>query len=275
MILEKFWKDTGEYNNFCLNLLNNLGHYSKNQELYIRSHYRCNILYNWIYNQKKKHGIQDEIINKCFEEYIKIGGVMKYNFACSYDTYNKLYEEPINMTLLNIFEYNMETIRNILNVEKDVNNISSRKFVCKAVQIYKDMYQKYCVKGEEGNQRHKNTCSELGNFKYSYANYFFSELGKEAEIPSLDDIQNKHLTECQKYLQVQALVPIAVPEVLPEYSSRNLPQDSKLAAPESLTIPKGVNQSSPMSSTVSTALGTVAGASSMLALLYKVTLIFV
>ncbi|SCO72989.1 Plasmodium vivax Vir protein, putative [Plasmodium vivax] len=257
MILRDFGKDTGEYDSFCLKLLHNLGHYSDDEKSFIRSHDRCNILYNWIYNLKEKHKIPDEIINKCFDEYITISKVMKYMDACSYNSHNTFYEDPMNVTLLNIFESSIGTIINILNGEKSVINIPCRKFVCKNVQIYNDMYQKWCVNAREGNQRHENTCSKLKQFKYSYTHYFRSKLDNEAEIPSLDDIQNNYFTECQKYLQEQVLDTTLVTQDQPKYSSRNLPEGEK--------------QSSPMSSTVSTTIGTMAGASSILALLYKFT----
>ncbi|KMZ88581.1 hypothetical protein PVBG_04790 [Plasmodium vivax Brazil I] len=111
MILSKIGKDIGAYNYFCSKLLKNLGLYSEKAKFYIRSHDRCNILYNWIYNFKEKHDIPDQIINDCFEEYIKIGQHMHYNYKCSYDTYNGLYEEPIKITLLDIFDNNTQIIK--------------------------------------------------------------------------------------------------------------------------------------------------------------------
>ncbi|KMZ83429.1 hypothetical protein PVBG_05941 [Plasmodium vivax Brazil I] len=147
----------------------------------------------------------------------------------------------MKVTLLDIFESSMGTIKNILNSEMGKSNHLCRKYVCENVQIYKDMYQKYCVKKDEGNQRHENTCSKLQQFKYSYTYFFRNELNEESEIPSLDDIQNESLTECQQYLQEQALDRIVGPQVLPRYSSRTLPQDGNSDEPASITLPEGEN----------------------------------
>ncbi|KMZ77256.1 hypothetical protein PVIIG_05209 [Plasmodium vivax India VII] len=260
MILNKNGKNRGSYNNFCTKLLKNLGHYSENPKSFIRSHYHCNILYNWIYNSKKKHTIPDEFINDCFEEYIRIGKAMDYKYSCSYDIHNRLYEEPMNMTILNIFESNMETIRHTLNDEKGVINFPCRKFVCKCVHIYKNMHENYCKNIDDGNKENTGTCSKLTEFYSTYRFFFLDNIVKKDEIPALDDDPNIYSNKCQIYLQEQASDTTAVSQDLPTSLTR--------------TLPKGENQSSPMFSTVPTALGTVAGASSILALLYKVTIIF-
>ncbi|KMZ77182.1 hypothetical protein PVIIG_06376, partial [Plasmodium vivax India VII] len=118
MISNKNQKSIGTYNSFCTKLLKNLGHISKNHKNTSKSHYHCNILYNWIYNSKKNHDISDDFINDCFEEHSRMGKTMHYNYSCDYNVHNMLYEEPMNMTLLNIFESNIETIGNTLNDEQ-------------------------------------------------------------------------------------------------------------------------------------------------------------
>ncbi|KMZ99311.1 hypothetical protein PVNG_02194 [Plasmodium vivax North Korean] len=275
LILKTSGKNMDEYTDFCTKLLRNLGHFSENLEFFIRKYDSCDILYNWIYNSKKKKIIPDTIINKGFEDYVKIGNVMKYNFSCSYHTYDSLYKEPINITLLNIFGSNMETIRNTLNEENGVINIPCRKFVCKSVKIYNDMHKKYCENAVDGYEMHADTCSKLNEFNNLYEFFFWYYIKEKSQIPSIDDAPNVYLTKCQKYLQEQASDTAAVSQDLPTSLTASLPQDSNSDGPASVALHKGENQSSPKSSTVSTALGTVAGASSILALLYKVTLIFI
>ncbi|KMZ77100.1 hypothetical protein PVIIG_06433 [Plasmodium vivax India VII] len=63
----------GAYDSFCTKILKNLRFISENHKLIINSHYHCNILYNWIYNSRTKHGIPDEFINDCVEEHFNIG----------------------------------------------------------------------------------------------------------------------------------------------------------------------------------------------------------
>ncbi|CAG9474617.1 unnamed protein product [Plasmodium vivax] len=262
--------DTTEHEEFCKKLVRNLGHYSGNNEFLRYKPERCKDLNNWIYNSMMKQNIRENIIKECFKEYDDTVRGMHQTPPCFYYEYVQNYAEPMKIIMLNIFESSMGTIENILNGEKGKINNLLRKYVCENVQIYKDMYKKYCVK-TEGNQKHINTCSKLDQFKISYMYYFRNKMVNETEIPSLDDIQNNHLTECQKYLQEQALNPTVVSQEQHIPSSRTPPQDSISDTPASITLHEGENQSSPMSSTVSTALGTVAGASSILALLYKFT----
>ncbi|KMZ95730.1 hypothetical protein PVMG_05329 [Plasmodium vivax Mauritania I] len=275
LIVKETHENIDKEKKFCMKLVRNFGHYSENNEFLNYKSSRCLDLNNWIYNSMMKHNIPKSIITECFDEYKGTVRGMQQAPTCLDYEYDQKYAEPMKIIMLNIFESSMGTIKNIINGKMGRSNIPCRKYVCENVQIYKDMYQKYCVKKEEGNQRHENTCSKLGQFKSLYTYYFSSELGNEAEIPSLDDIQNESLTECQQYLQERALDTIVAPQVLPIYSSRTHSQDSNSDERASITLPDGENRSSAMSSTVSTALGTVAGASSILALLYKVTLIFI
>ncbi|KMZ77067.1 hypothetical protein PVIIG_05442 [Plasmodium vivax India VII] len=273
-IIGKLNGDTNEHEAFCKKLVRNLGHHSDNYDSRKYTTNRCLNLNNWIYNSMKKHNIRENIITKCFEEYKGIMEGRNQHPSCYYYEYDKTHAEPMKIIMLNIFESSIGTIKNILNGEKGRSN-TCRKYVCETVQIYKDMYQKYCVNAEAGNKRHENTCSKLKGFEYSYTHFFRKDLIKENEVPSLNNIQNKYLTECHEYLQEQALDSAVVTQDQSIGSSRTLPQDSNLGGPESIPHPKGENPSGPMSSTVSTAIGTVAGASSILALLYKVTQNFI
>ncbi|KMZ99318.1 hypothetical protein PVNG_02201 [Plasmodium vivax North Korean] len=268
MILENFGKDIGEYNNFCLKLLNNLGHYSENTISFIRSHDRCIILYNWIYNSKRKHNIPDEIINKCFEEYIIASKVMQYSDACSYDIYNSLYEDPMNMTLLDIFDSNTLKIKDTLMDPDESISTPCRKYVCECVKIYDAMNQKYCLK-EADYEKHENTCSRLKNFKNTYTWFFKDIQDLKDKIPSLDDIQNTYMRKCQKYVQEEPVQPLDAEE---QRTRSLLTKPEHKAPPETKTLiqPEDENQGGLMSPTVSTAISTMAGASSFLALLYKV-----
>ncbi|KMZ77078.1 hypothetical protein PVIIG_05512 [Plasmodium vivax India VII] len=268
-ILENLDEDIDEHTDFCMKLIRNLGHFSEDLKHLIRSPDRCDILHNWIYNSKKKKYIPDIIINTCFDDFITIRSRKGYNYPCSYDIYDSLYEDPVNITLLNIFEYNIESIRNTLNDKNSENNIPCQKFVCKSVKIYNDMYKEYCENGVDGYEKHTSTCSKLKQFKISYTNYLRNKIGKADEIPSLDDIQNKYFTECQKYEGVQALQQIANDENSLTYTT-TLTQDKNLHEAAPIIPHEGDNKGSLMSPTLSTALGTAAGTSSILALLYKV-----
>ncbi|CAI7720809.1 hypothetical protein, conserved [Plasmodium vivax] len=214
--------DVEKHNDICKKLMRNLGHLSVNRKDYELSSDRCNILFHWLYNFLDEDKITYGIIDKCFETYdedrLKKGNNTK---KCHYHK-NSIFYEPTKITLLDIFNDNMEIIKNILNGQNEESKIPYRKFVCECLKIYNHINETYCLKSSEQGQKKENTCLKLVLFSSSY-NIFHKQLVEEDhKIPSLDGAKEEFLDKC-----------------------------------------------SPVTSTVSTALGTVAGASSLLALLYK------
>ncbi|KMZ83253.1 hypothetical protein PVBG_05223 [Plasmodium vivax Brazil I] len=271
MVLRKINKDVGEYNSFCSKLLKNLGLYSENAEFYIRSNDRCNILYNWVYNSKEKHAIPDQIINDCFEEYFKIGNAMKYKYKCYYDIYNSLYEDPINITLFDIFNDKMSIIETALVNEDASTNTNGRNFVCACVKKYKEMNDAYCLPGKRKSKDYTNTCKKLREFKDSYTWYLYNKHNLRDMIPSLDNIDQDLLAKCPKQQERSQLYSGA--RGTPVSSLGNgLPTgtvgQSHLLADDTNITPGNVDN--PMKKTITTTIGTFAGASSLLAFLYKV-----
>ncbi|KMZ95751.1 hypothetical protein PVMG_05350 [Plasmodium vivax Mauritania I] len=274
MILNTFGKNREAYNNFCTKLLKNLGHYSENKKSIIRSHDRCNILYNWIYNSKKKHDIPDEIINKCFEDYITISGVLKYSDSCSYNLHNSFYEEPIKMTILDIFNNNMQNIINKLMGEHEKDKLSAQNFVCECVNLYKEIEKEHCTNVTETNYKREQTCQMLKSFKTSYMEYFYKELDQNVKIPSLEKVEEQYMRKCKNNQPIPALTSSDVDR---DQESARLTVNRR-GNPGTSKTPEAINdgnRANSLSPTVSTALGTVAGASSLLALLYKVTRNFI
>ncbi|KMZ89706.1 hypothetical protein PVMG_04536 [Plasmodium vivax Mauritania I] len=274
IILSKIGKNIEPYNSFCTKLLKNLGHYSKNQESFIRSHYRCNILYNWIYNSKKKHDISDEIINKFFDDYITISGVMRYRDACSYNSHNSFYEEPIKMTILDIFNNNMQNIINKLMGGHEKDKLSAQNFVCECVNLYKEIAKNQCTNVNEMNYKRKKTCEMLDSFKTSYMQFFYKNIVKNDNVPSLENVEEEYMRKCKNN---QSIPPFDSSEV-DRAAESALSTATVRGTPDASRTTGGINdgdQANSLSPTVPTALGTVAGASSLLALLYKVTKIFI
>ncbi|KMZ89722.1 hypothetical protein PVMG_04552 [Plasmodium vivax Mauritania I] len=258
------------HRNFCMKLLRNLGHYTAKSTYFNPDHDECNVLNYWIYNSVKKDSIPDDIIDKCFEDYYTHMGRMPLRPRCDNRSYNNKYKDPLNVIILDIFNYNMEIVKNIIDVGNDTPNYSLQRYICECVKLYHEMNRNYCNPSSKKDDESSNNCFLLNLLKQTYELYLSNKQNNNYKIPSLDDNQNKYLTECQKYLQEQTLDTTTVYHDLSIASSRTTSQDSIPGASASLTLPGGENQSSPMSSTVSTALGTVAGASSILALLYKV-----
>ncbi|CAG9474564.1 unnamed protein product [Plasmodium vivax] len=269
-VCDMFINDLGtgmmKHRNFCMKLLRNLGHYTTTSSFFNPKPDDCNVLYYWIYNSVKKDSVPDKIIDKCFDDYFTHMGEMPVNHNCYHHTYNNMYKEPLKVIKLDIFNSNMYIVKNIIDRKNDPTDSSLQSFICECVKLYYEMNRNYC---HQLSQKVKNSdiCFRLDLLKRTYEMYLFNTQNKNYKIPSLDDNQNKYLTECQKYLEEQALNTTSLHHDLPIASSRTPNRDSNLDA--SISLPEGENQSSPMSSTVPTALGTVAGASSILALLYK------
>ncbi|KMZ77021.1 hypothetical protein PVIIG_05218 [Plasmodium vivax India VII] len=271
-VLKNSNEDIIKYSPFCKKLMRNLGYFSLESKYYEPSHERCNILYNWIYNSKKKGKITDDIINNSFTEYTEHMGRQNNYKICNIDTYDKFYEEPINITLLHIFETNINTIKDKLNDTKEESKIACQKFVCECLAIYNHMNETYCLKPSEQSQKHTHTCLKLSLFRKAY-NFLYNKLEDiDPKISSLDWAKNEFLDKCKSYENISAKMMLAVENPHGQPHSRG---DQGLTQSSFSGVYNGENQRSPVSSTVSTAFGTVAGASSVLALLYKVNKNFI
>ncbi|KMZ83249.1 hypothetical protein PVBG_05219 [Plasmodium vivax Brazil I] len=261
--------DKNVYNDFCVKLLRNLGHHSRGSKYFNPNHERCNILYNWIYNTKKDDIHTKNIIDKCFDDYNSLMKYTKSKNRCSHISHDNTYVEPIKISILNIFDANMGIIKETLAQVYNSTSSPSQKYVCECVKLYKEMYRKYCKVQNARNTEHEKTCERLNSFKTSYMEYFFNTLIKKDNIPSLDNVENEYSNNCISYkekLEKASTEDENKDDLQPKLvmSGEEMPSFSLASTVDTR------NKGSPMSSTVSTALGTVAGTSSLLALLYKV-----
>ncbi|CAG9474701.1 unnamed protein product [Plasmodium vivax] len=271
-VCDPFMKSYGDgndvYKSFCMKLVRNLGFYATGTEFFNPTFERCNILYSWLYNKSNNPKIPDSIISESFADYIYQMEQTVKNHKCSYDLYNNTYVEQMKINILNIFYDNMNIIKGILKGQDGSQKNSCLKFVCKCVKIYDLMHQRYCLKRELGNEKHRNTCSRLEKFKDTYIWFFQNEQDLKDKIPALDNIKNTYMSKCQKYVQEER-EQLVGGEERHALSPLTRFEDKKTDEHTSLEAPEDENQGSLMSPTVSTALSTVAGASSFLALLYK------
>ncbi|KMZ83180.1 hypothetical protein PVBG_05785 [Plasmodium vivax Brazil I] len=258
---------------FCMKILRNLGYFSVEHKFYEPTLERCNMLYYWVYNSIEKNIITNKIVNKCFEAYNSHMQDKPYKQNCSKPSYDVFSVEPKEMMLLDIFEYNTQNILDILKHQSERDKIPWRKFICECVKTYELMNDQYCPKPE--NNKHESTCFKLSNFKYSY-DIFRNKLGDlKFHIPSLDNIDGEFSDKC----------PRGTYQVLNYHRARNPDATSRMVmstadgnydaplAEGSRSSPEIVD--SPLKKTITTTVGTVAGASSVLALLYKVSQIFI
>ncbi|CAI7724171.1 Plasmodium vivax Vir protein, putative [Plasmodium vivax] len=262
--------DIGKHKSYCMKLIRNLGHYSYNTDYFNPTFERCDILYNWLYHSSEREEIPYNIIEKCFEDYNgQITGMTK-NYKCSYDSYKNMYLDWMKINILNIFYNNIQTLRQMLISTDNSNKTPCQNFVCECVKIYKEMYKNYCHNKVDTDPKRILTCSTLGSFKYSYKFYLSSAPRKNYKIQSLDKVEEDYLTMCQS-IGPRLTLTAKVGETRSVLQSTTQERDRNLGdVPHPPTVIEEKPRNS-ISSTVPTALGTVAGASSILALLYKFT----
>ncbi|CAI7720791.1 Plasmodium vivax Vir protein, putative [Plasmodium vivax] len=265
MFLNPLTNDNKEHYNFCLKLVRNLGVFSENNYSLHFNPDRCNNLNYWIYNSIKKYNIQDDLIIKCFGDYNDVMQRAPGMIKCDYHSYDKIYEDPMIAIMLNIFNTYINDVRDALMDKAFSTSIHGHKFVCDCVKIYKNMKNKYCSNNNPKDHKHQKTCDEFNAFNIAYSSYLFNQSGLLKDIPSLDNIEKEYSNMCGQFEETKAnaIVPVLSPS-----GRDNEDTGDETSSPMPVDIE---TRNNPLSSTVSTSLGAVAGASSVLALLYKFT----
>ncbi|KMZ83212.1 hypothetical protein PVBG_05182 [Plasmodium vivax Brazil I] len=284
LFLNKLGENTEKNKNFCLKLVRNLGRYSLGAPPYFNpSIDRCKILYYWIYNSARKEKIPDKIISECFTDYFNFMEGIGTPAKCFYFSYDDTYEEPMNIIILDIFQSNMNIIENKLDDTDASINFPLRKYICECIEVYKKMYKQYCPKVDAHSEKRKRTCDMLDTIKTTYNSFISGKSYENNKIPYIDNDTEEYLTMCSQNITRPQLTRIghgALSVSAPvngmqsgdtaEVSTYDGAMDYGKDTLTPFTGVDGENQVNPMSRTVSTAVGTVAKASSVLALLYKV-----
>ncbi|KMZ83213.1 hypothetical protein PVBG_05183 [Plasmodium vivax Brazil I] len=258
----------------CMKLVRNLGHHTNNNKFLSHTADHCNNLNNWIYYSMKKHKIPEKIITECFEEYNFHMRSIKEEPRCSYYAYDHTYFEPMKIVELKIFHDNMNIITNTYIQEYERYKVPLQKYICEYVNIYKDLNSTHCPYELRNTENNKETCNMLNNFKTTYMSYFYNYVDKKDDIPSLYDVENEYKKKC---IPPELVVPSDAPRdsdvrALSSFSEDDGERRNEFSPP---LLHNGETPGSSMSRFVSTAVGTMAGASSILALLYKVTQNFI
>ncbi|KMZ88596.1 hypothetical protein PVBG_04805 [Plasmodium vivax Brazil I] len=256
-ITETLNNDKENYHNICMKLAKNLKKICNNKQHCKPNPERCFNLNNWIYNLIKSKNLDIEIIKLIFHSNMYFLYGSNYENICPFYSYDEIYKDPIKMIMLNIFHTNMNIIRKILLGNIDSIHCSCQKYVNEGVKIYKHMKNAYCSRDKAFEN--DKTCKELEKFMFSYNEYLYNDVGIRKKIPSLEDGNPVKLLGCDSDEATQET----------EYSetSQALQQPVKIHTSQDTETN---NSKSSLSPTVSTALGTMAGASSIIALLYKV-----
>ncbi|KMZ76748.1 hypothetical protein PVIIG_05606 [Plasmodium vivax India VII] len=273
---------TDEHNNFCMKLVRNFGHFSNNHEFLYHKTERCYDLNNWIYYSMKKYKISKEIITGCFDDYkFYMNNIGKEPLCIDYE-YDNIYDDQIRIIKLKIFQSYMEIVKNIIIGNGPINN-DLQNYVCECVKIYKELKNHYCPNGDTHHINGKDTCKMLNTLKNTYMSFIYNKSQKNYKIPSLNNVEIEYLAMCPQDNNRSELTSESH-GISSESASLNGVRDGGTVGISShgrgindeanlftsSTYDNVENKGSPMSRTVSTAVGTVAGASSILALLYKV-----
>ncbi|SCO73020.1 Plasmodium vivax Vir protein, putative [Plasmodium vivax] len=269
-IMSKSSDYTDVHKNFCLKLVRNFGHFSNNHEFLNYNDEWCYDLNNWIYNSMVKHKIPKKIITECFGEYEYYMKGIGEKPRCIYYEYDNLYDDQMKIIKLIIFQSNMDIVKDMVTKESNIIDFHVQKYICDCVKIYEEMNRKHCPQSNEKSEKSNNTCGMLNTFKGMYKSFLSATQQENYNIPYLDDVENGYTKKCVSSRQK---LPLTVPGVNDAYALPSLTvyRDEKKDenSPPSFIISEKPGGS--ISSTVSTAFGTVAGASSIVALLYKFT----
>ncbi|GAB69649.1 hypothetical protein PCYB_003980 [Plasmodium cynomolgi strain B] len=285
-----------EYVKFCKQILNNsLQPKDSNYDDFKDD---CNKLYIWLYFKMKKFVISDDIINKIFELPKLIENEENKNNYCPYFTFNDKKHNPENLMKLRIFNDNAATFQRMLKDNTMSNDCNLKTYIYECIGIYRYMNMEYCSVSDGTTEENRNSCEIINEFNGRYKSYIhnneeiaheFPELSSHTSLYVIDDcpVEGSYSDSFFDETEIGTSRTAGVSSDLgatDEISSLNMEggRNTDLSSLEaannysrdniiSSTKVKDKNQGSSMSRIVSTTLGTVLGASSILALLYKVT----
>ncbi|KMZ77259.1 hypothetical protein PVIIG_05212 [Plasmodium vivax India VII] len=203
----------------------------------------CDILYIWLYFEIKKNNHDASIINKIFQGSIDAINEKRTNIPCPYFSYHEILHEPEKLMKLSTFNKNAETFQSILINKNDSSDCSCQKYVLDCVNIYNDMYGKYC--SDEHSKDNTKLCEIVKQFGTLYTGYIYKKREDISyELQPLSSPPTKHVVNCQT--DIGSVISTSTDD----RSSRDI------------------------SKTLNTALGTMAGIPPFLALIYKVNMIY-
>ncbi|KMZ77070.1 hypothetical protein PVIIG_05445 [Plasmodium vivax India VII] len=268
MFTKKLKQDQGKHDDFCMKLIRNLKEFCKNGNECKHNPGRCIDLNNWIYNQIRKKKFDKEVIRDIFVNTNIIFPKLHKNKICSYYPYDEMYKEPLNIILLYIFGSNMHIIKETLMGNINSIHCSCQKYVDEGVKIYKYMNNQYCSEGKF--DENKQTCSQLQTFSESYKDYLINEDKIRNKIPSLISEKQVELIGCDPDESIKERQ-LTAPNQVSQFTETN--QASQLPETNQASQLIGNNQeNNSRIGTVTTALATMAGMSSLFALSYRVNI---
>ncbi|KMZ83250.1 hypothetical protein PVBG_05220 [Plasmodium vivax Brazil I] len=230
----------------------------------------CRFLYQWVYHTRKKYDINEyniSIFYQAFHDSIVGPGAKN---SCPFYSYDKDYENSIDIIKLQNFYNNVRIIRDILIKEsvpqkKDSYYCYAQRYANECVKIYRDMHDQFCSGNKNLITKNQKTCSELRTFSNIYRNFFFNEGNINEKVPDLSSSENE-----KHFLCSQDEPP----------ASQELKQGSEAAlgmgtvsGPGQGSISDGVEQSdNPKPFNTTSVVSAMAGIPPFLVLIYKVNI---
>ncbi|KMZ76585.1 hypothetical protein PVIIG_05915 [Plasmodium vivax India VII] len=241
LFISSMGKKEEDYLDFCMKYLRNLDPYCIYPNICKNNSERCNNLNYWLYDSIVKKKLDNKVISNFYDKTMSYVSNRHNKFMCYYYSYDECFREPENILKLLNFQSNINIIEQILKDRDHEHYCFCEKYIYECVNIYKKMHNTYCSTSTISDSIDNATCNNLRTFSSIYSIFLSSVQNFNDKIPTLDLKNNEFLIECS--------IKKKEPEPL---SDRNDNPDSSI----SLTVQR--------------TLGTAAGISSLLAVLYKV-----
>ncbi|CAG9474582.1 unnamed protein product [Plasmodium vivax] len=233
--------NNNKYVNFCIKLIRNLVPHRDYETLYAPSDERCKSLNYWIYYNIEDLNNSQKFISDIFKESKDLIKGHTNKRIC-HNLYIETLKESENIIKLLYLQDNIEIFLKKMKNKRDEDYCNCEKYIYECVDIYKSMSKLYCSKAIDRSKNHKSTCDALNTFKDAYMPFLFNKDDMSNKIPSLIEDNTKNLVKCES-------------------------NEQKIE----FQAAEGSQPSSSKSINTQTIVGTMAGASSVLALLYKFT----
>ncbi|SCO65473.1 hypothetical protein PVT01_030028800, partial [Plasmodium vivax] len=208
----------------------------------------CKNINNWLYYEINPYILNDDNIHSILGKAQRIFSYMLNEKYCSFTPLN-VNHQPKELNKLRIFNENISTFNEILGKKSFDNYCSCINFVKDCINIYKNIKTKHCSTTIGVNDQ--RTCEIVNTFDIYYRGYLNNDIKIQEKLPDLSSTTdiNVNIEKCMSQSNAKEV----------GFAQGDRSDSSILSTTPAETAGK----------TVPTAIGTIAGVSSVLALLYK------
>ncbi|GAW84706.1 variable surface protein [Plasmodium gonderi] len=273
-LISRVRTDKKKHYDLCVKLIRNLKLFCHNTGECKFDSNDCNNLNNWLFISIVKDQLIPYFYIYIFNLIKRISPNLSYQNECLYYFYGKNYFEPLSIVILNIFQSNIDLIRQTLIGSKDKIYCSCQQFVYNVVRRYKHINSIYChVDQTKLREKNKNTCLFLKQFETTYDAYLINDGSiqkKKVELPSLKHEDTLEFVPCIPDDGIHQSLSINEVQIPPEepvelFETELNDQMDLFQNPEYFTTSVFIKNVLP------TTLAIIAAASSLFFLIYKFT----